>query len=168
MQRSFPALFLLSAAFDSPWVLAGPPSGKITQTGGEEKEAQAKAAAETQESVASTTAKFSTVTALDPAVKKALSFKDKAAGMQRVGKKGSFTGTVVNVHDSRHGNLYLNFAQDWKQTLSGHIAAKDFAKFPALNGLKGKRLLLTGTFSAYQGEHPQIDLTSPAQIKIVK
>jgi hypothetical protein len=122
----------------------------------------------TQGSVASKTAKFGTVSASSAAVKKALSSKDLKGGAKMVGKAGSFTGLVDVAYEPKsHKDVYIDFSKPWKNTISAHVRAADFAKFPVLTTLNGKQVLVTGKFSLNSG-HPEIVLTSVSQLKLVK
>lgn len=122
-----------------------------------------------QAAVASKTAHFGSIAAKSAAVKKALKATDLAGAMKLVGKVGSFTGTVAEVYAVRgNGSMYLNFAKPWDKTISGQVLAADYAKLPPLKPLSGKRVLISGTFSAYRGTHPQIVVHSAGQIRIVK
>ena len=122
-----------------------------------------------QESVASKSAKFSTVKEADGSVKDALASKEIAKGLKLVGKKGSFTGVVDHVFSPKHNkSVYINFSDPFKNTISGHVYAEDYKKFPNLKDLKGKRVVISGTFSAYQETHPEIKIKDLSQLKIVE
>ncbi len=122
-----------------------------------------------QGAVASKTAHFGSVAKTDSAVKKALNCKDLGGGAKLVGKPAAFTGVVDSVYSPKAGDaVYLDFSNPWKNSLSAHVKAADFAKLPALSGLKGKLVLITGTISLYGKSHPEIVVSSPSQIKLVK
>lgn len=122
-----------------------------------------------QAPLASKSAKFGSIAASSPELKKALDCKDLAAGLKLAGKTGSFTGVIVSVYTPRTGNdVYLDFSQPYENTISGQVAKANFSKFPKLSTLRGKRVLITGKFFAYRGTHPEVEVESPAQIKIVK
>ena len=121
-----------------------------------------------QAEVASKTANFGMVKASDASVKKALASKAIDAAMKLDKKKGSFTGTVLDVFETKdHQTVYLNFANPWKSAISGKVASSSFSKFPKLADLKGKAVLISGTYDLYHGEHPQITMTSPDQLKLI-
>ncbi|HVT11643.1 MAG TPA: hypothetical protein VHE55_05210 [Fimbriimonadaceae bacterium] len=123
----------------------------------------------TQESVASRSAKFATISKNDPAVRKALACKDLAGATRLAGKPGAFTGVVSSVYSPKdHGSVFIDFSEPWKNSISGHVKAADYAKFPALSALKGKQVLITGAFTLYSHSHPEIQVTSLSQIKLVK
>lgn len=113
-------------------------------------------------------AKFAVVAASDKSVTGALDAKALPQALQLVGHPGAFQGTVTNVHVG-HGNgiVILNFAADYHEALTAVVKPADYAKFPALAQLQGKRVLIHGTFSAYHGV-PEVDLTAPGQIKIIQ
>lgn len=122
-----------------------------------------------QATVASKTAHFGSVAAKSAAVKHALEATNTAGGLKLIGKAGSFTGTVNDVYSPKgHSSVYINFSKPWDKTISGQVLAADYAKLPVLSTLKGKRVLITGTFNAYHNTHPQIVVKSASQISIVR
>jgi hypothetical protein len=111
---------------------------------------------------------FGTIAASDSAVRGALAAKDLEEAKKRVGKAGSFTGKVVKVFAPKsHSIVILNFAENYKEALTAVLRAANFSRFPDMNELKGKKVLITGTFSEYKGA-PQIVLTQPSQVKILE
>ena len=115
---------------------------------------------------ASKTAVFATVSTSDKSVKSALKATDLDAAKKLDGKPGAFTGTVAKVF-TPGGLAILNFAADYKTAAKAVVRGKHFSEFPALSSLEGKHVLVTGTFKNYK-DSPEIELTSPSQIKIVK
>ncbi len=148
-----------SAAALIAFLAAAPFAGAQT---GENKERPAQAA------VASKNAAFVSVPAGDASVKKALPATDLAGAKKQVGKAAAFVGTVDRTFTPKgNGLVILNFAKDYKTAVTGVVRAKDFAKFPDLKALQGKKVLVSGTVQDYKGR-PEIALSAPSQVKIVK
>jgi hypothetical protein len=112
---------------------------------------------------------LSTVAASSPAVKNALAATDLAGAQKMIGKTGAFQGTVTKVYSpSDHDLLILDFAKNYKEALTGFVGKSDMAQFTGLAAMvEGKRVLISGKFIAYHG-NPEIVLTSPTQIVLVK
>lgn len=124
--------------------------------------------AKPQSSVAAKDKTFATIAAADPAVAKATAASDKAASAKLVGKEGALVGTVVAVYSPEsNGIVILNFAKNFREAASVILRPKNYAKFPDLKTLKDKKIVVTGKVIDYQGQ-PEIELTAPTQIKIVK
>ncbi len=101
-------------------------------------------------------------------MKKALPATDLAGAKKQVGKAAAFVGTVDRTFTPKgNGLVILNFAKDYKTAVTGVVRAKDFAKFPDLKALQGKKVLVSGTVQDYKGR-PEIALSAPSQVKIVK
>ena len=110
---------------------------------------------------------FGTVAATDKSVTAALDAKALADAEKLVGKPGSFQGTVTQVYSPKnHSFVALDFAAHYRDALTADIAPADYAKFPDLTQLAGKRVLVSGKFVAH-GEQTQLAVTSPDGIKIV-
>jgi hypothetical protein len=121
-----------------------------------------------QASVASKTAKFATVAKTDKAYTGALKANDLAGGKKLVGKSGAFKGTVSKVFTPSSGSVViLNFDPDYKKALVAVVQKENFAHFPDLKSLEGKQVLLTGKFVNFQ-DRPELRLTEPGQVKLVK
>lgn len=121
-----------------------------------------------QSEMASKTIAFSTVPASDPAVAKALEAHSLADAQQQVGKSGAFQGTVSQTYSpDDHDIVILDFDKKYKTALTAVVMPADYGKFPDLSTLRGKHVLISGTFSAPKGK-PQITLTDPAQIKVIQ
>jgi DNA/RNA endonuclease YhcR with UshA esterase domain len=120
-----------------------------------------------QSAVAAKGKSFATVAATDAAVKNAGKADDLDAAKKQIGKTAAFTGTVDRVFAPKGNSVVLlNFAKDYKKAVVGAVAAKDFAAFPDLKTLKGKKVLVSGKVVEYKGQ-PQLELTDAAQIKII-
>jgi DNA/RNA endonuclease YhcR with UshA esterase domain len=129
--------------------------------------AQDKKPMATQASVASKTAKFATVKATDPSVKKAVAATSLDTVMKSVGKSITVVGTVDAVYVPKSNSIViLNFAKEYWTAATAALKAKDYAAFPNMQQLKGKKVLITGTVKEYK-EKPEIELLKPAQIKII-
>ncbi len=124
--------------------------------------------AKTQAQLASKTAKIGSIAKTDASVASAIDAHelDKASAM--VGKAGSFKGTVVRLFAPNSGTiLILNFDRDYKTALTAVVKRANFDKFPDLALLEGKQVVISGKFSEFR-DAPQMELTSPEQIKIVE
>ena len=111
---------------------------------------------------------FATVAASDDSVKKALRASDIGEARKLIGKEGAFEGKVVAVFaPDSYGLVILNFDERYQNALTAIVFASRFSKFPDLDKLKDKRVLITGKFSDYKGR-PQIELTEPSQVRIIK
>jgi DNA/RNA endonuclease YhcR with UshA esterase domain len=125
-------------------------------------------AAKSQASAASKTAKFGTVKAGDGSVAKALKASDLAGAKKLVGKEGTFEGVVVKVFSPSSNSLViLNFDKNYRNALTAVLRTKNYAAFPDMQTLKGKRVLISGTFEDYKGS-TEIQLTKPEQVKLVQ
>ena len=121
-----------------------------------------------QSESASKSAKFATVKAADSALKDAVPAKDLAGAKKLVGKPGKFVGVVAKVYSPQtNGIVILNFDKNYRTALTAVLRPTDFAKFPDMKSLEGKKVLVSGKFVAYK-EQVEIELTDPAQIKIVQ
>lgn len=84
-----------------------------------------------------------------------------------IGKEVIIAGVVAQV-TKRNKVSYLNFDNKYpKHTFTGVVFAGDYNKFDDLNVYEGKNVELTGTITEYNGK-PQMILSSPEQIKIIK
>ena len=120
-----------------------------------------------QKSVAAKAA-FGTIAASDAKVKAASDPKDLTKAGKMTGKTGTFSGTVAQVYAMKGNNMVLlNFDKDYKAAITGVIRAKNFSKFPDLQTLKGKKVLVSGAVEDYKGR-PEIQLASLDDIKIIK
>lgn len=121
-----------------------------------------------QSELASKAVTFGTISAADPAVAKALEAHKLAEAQKMLGKPGAFQGTVTKAYSPEdHDTVILDFDKQYKTALTAVLQPADYAKFPDLSTLEGKRVLVSGTWSAPKGK-PQIMLTGPAQIKIIR
>jgi hypothetical protein len=127
-----------------------------------------KPALKSQAEVAAKNKTFGTIAATDAKVKGALAAKDLAKAKKLTGKPGAFIGTVVKVFTPKSNKIViLNFAENYKEALTAVVKGSDFAKFPNLETLKGKKVLISGKFVEYK-ESVEIELTSPDQVKVIK
>jgi hypothetical protein len=111
---------------------------------------------------------FATISAKDPAVAKATDAKDLAAVKKLVNKEASLKGTVVKVFTARGNSIViLNFAKNYKEAASVVLKPEHYAKFPNMETLKDKTVLVTGKVILFR-EQPEIELTKPEQVKVVQ
>lgn len=121
-----------------------------------------------QASLASKSAQFGSVGKTDKAYTGALKASDFEGGKKLIGKSGAFKGTIAKVYTPRSNNLViLNFDPDYKKAMVAVVQQKEFTRFPDLKTLEGKEVVVTGKFINYQ-EKPELQLTEPSQVKIVK
>lgn len=126
-----------------------------------------KPAKKPQSAVASKTATFATVKAGDGSVTQALKASDLAGAKKLVGKEGAFEGTVTALYaPGSNALVILNFDKNYRNALTAVVRAKNFAAFPDLKALKGKRVLVSGKFEDYQGR-PEVALTKLDQLKLI-
>lgn len=111
---------------------------------------------------------FATISAKDPAVGKATDAKDLPAVKKLLDKTTTLKGTVVKVYTSSNNSiLILNFAKNFKEAASVILKPEHYAKFPKMETLKDKTVLVTGKVLLYK-EQPEIELTKPEQLKIIQ
>lgn len=111
---------------------------------------------------------FPTIKASDPSLKTAVVATNLPAAKKLVGKNVLVVGVVSDVFAPRSGSITLiNFAKNYKTAVVGAVKAKDFAKFPNLMNLKGKKVALRGTMISFKGQ-PEVELTTVGAIRIVK
>ena len=63
--------------------------------------------------------------------------------------------------------LILNFARNYKEALVAVLQPEDYAKFPDMQLLRDKHVLVTGKFVHFKGQ-TEIVLTKPAQVRLVR
>lgn len=125
-------------------------------------------APQSQREAASKTAKFGAVEKTDALYQGALDAHDLDGASKLVGREGAFRGTVAKAFEQRDGSLVvLDFDPNYRTALTAVLRRADYAKFPDLRGLEGKEIVVSGKFADYRGR-AQVELTGPAQIKLVK
>jgi hypothetical protein len=78
-------------------------------------------------------------------------YSDREAAAH-AGEVATVIGTVVTVHRTESGNLYLNFGADYPhQTFSGAVLNPRGPAFRNLDGLAGKRVGIRGLIKLYKG-----------------
>ena len=92
-------------------------------------------------------------------------YSDRQAAAH-AGETAMVVGTVMSVHRTRSGSIYLNFGADYpNQTFSGAILEPGSAAFKDLDGLVGKRVGIRGLIKLYKGQ-PEIVIESMEQIVV--
>ncbi|HWF18232.1 MAG TPA: hypothetical protein VG754_03150, partial [Verrucomicrobiae bacterium] len=119
-----------------------------------------------QADLASTTAKFGSVAKTDDAYKSAIDAHALDDALKLAGKESAFKGMVTKIFEPRNVAL-INFDADYHSAITAVVQGTNFSKFPALTNLVGKNVLVTGTFTNYQGR-PEIVLTNAQQIKLAE
>jgi len=121
-----------------------------------------------QSAVAGKQVTFASVAMDDPKVKEATKADDLTAARRAMGKSGTFHGTIVRVYTpSSNRVVLLDFAREYKTAVTAVVRSADFARFPDLATLKGKRILVSGKVSEYKGQ-PQVELVRPDDLKIIR
>lgn len=121
-----------------------------------------------QTAVASKTATFGVVKPTDPTVKKALAATDLATVTKQIGKSATIQGTVAELFTPKSNSIVvLNFAKEYWTAATVVVPSKNFGKFPNLQTLKDKKVLVTGRVVEYK-EKPQVEVSEPGQIKIIQ
>jgi (2Fe-2S) ferredoxin len=83
-----------------------------------------------------------------------------------VGEVATVVGTVVTVHRSNSGNIYLNFGANYpNQTFSAAILNPRDPKLLNLDSLTGKRVSVKGLIKLYKGK-AEIVVESAGQIEV--
>jgi DNA/RNA endonuclease YhcR with UshA esterase domain len=133
-----------------------------------QKPSETKEPRKPQAAVAAKDKAFGTVAADSDTVKTALKADDLAAAKKQVGKTATFTGTIAKVFlPDSNSVVLINFAKNYREALTVVVYARNFAKFPDLTALNGKKVVVTGKVSDYRGQ-PQVELTDVDALKIVK
>lgn len=123
-------------------------------------------AKETQVSLAGN-ATFGTISPDDQQVKDAVVATDLAKAKGLLDQQGAFTGTVSAARSSAgNGKVVLDFAAKRETAMRAVIKVKNFSKFPKLEDLVGKKVLVLGIFAPHD-DRAEIELTEPEQLKIV-
>lgn len=121
-----------------------------------------------QSAVAAKSVKFGVVGSDQSEVASAIRANDLDAAAKMKGKQGSFKGTVAKVFVPRSGAIViLNFDPNYKNAVTAVLKKTNFSKFPDLNLLNGKTVMITGKFVEYRGAI-EIELTDPAQVKVIE
>lgn len=111
---------------------------------------------------------FAAIAKTDSAYVTALDAHDLERAHQKLDQLGAFKGTVSGIYEPSAGKLrILNFDTDYRTALSAVLSSEDAGKFPDINQLVGKEVLVSGTFVDYHGR-AEIVVKSPDQIKLVR
>jgi DNA/RNA endonuclease YhcR with UshA esterase domain len=79
----------------------------------------------------------------------------------------TFTGTVTQAFSpDTHAMVILDFDKNYRTTLTALIKPENYSKFPDLQTLVGKQLLVTGKSGNYHGRS-HVEVTDSSQIKIL-
>jgi hypothetical protein len=103
-------------------------------------------------------------TAANAAVSVSVGTIEYTEAPQYIGALASVRGTLIKVHPSKTGTVFLDFCENYKTCpFSGVIFADDAKKFGDLSKYVGQSVTLTGKISSYQGK-AEIILSSPSQL----
>lgn len=149
--------------------LAQEPPPKITARAGTNTNTNRVASpALKQADIASKTAKFGLMSKTNELYAAALDAHALDAALKQADKEGAFKGKVAAIYEPRSGAMaILNFDEKYRTALTALLKKENFAKFPALTNLLNKEVLVTGTFTNFQGR-AEIILTNAAQVKLVE
>ncbi len=125
-----------------------------------------KSAKVSQASVALKGKPFATVAASDAKVKGAKDPKDLAGAKKLIGKTAAFSGTVAKVFEPG-GVALINFDKDYKLAITAVVRSKNFAAFPDLKTLEGKKVLVSGKVEEYK-DTAEVMLEKMDDIKVIK
>ncbi len=96
---------------------------------------------------------------------KVISWQD---ARDHVGEDVAVIGRVVRANRTQTGVVFLNFAQDYRGTLSIHIPAQAASKFPSppQELYRGKMIRVRGKLILFKGD-PSLTLTEPGSISVL-
>ncbi len=163
------AAALLATVCDAPAIFwSGPGAGVVAAHAAAQKEKAAdRPAQKSQASLAAKTA-FVTLAPTDPALAKATAANHLEAVRKLSGKESTLEGTVAKVYVADgNGIVILNFSKNFREAATAVVKPSNYAKFPDLLTLNGKKVSVTGRVREFRGR-PEIELTDAAQVKIVK
>jgi DNA/RNA endonuclease YhcR with UshA esterase domain len=156
MKRILAVALLIAAFFTVPGLYA------------QDDQEEDRPARKPQSELAAKDKSFAKIASDAPEVKAAKKADDLETAIGLVGKTAAFIGTVDRTFTPRgNGMVLINFARDYKTAIVGVVRAADFSKFPNLNTLKGKKVLITGKVEEYKGK-PQVELVRLESIKLVQ
>ncbi len=114
---------------------------------------------------------YASVGTQHPDVLGAIDATDLPGARRRIGEESSFTGTVSVFYVPQDGSVrLLDFHPDYRQAIVVAVKPADYGRFGGLAGLEhlaGQRVLVRGRFFLFKGR-PEVELASPAQIKLVR
>ncbi|PQV62509.1 hypothetical protein B1R32_13122 [Abditibacterium utsteinense] len=111
---------------------------------------------------------FETIAPTDERIKSASSAIDLSRAKSLLGQKGAFSGTVFNVRSStKNSKVVLDFAAQRETAMRAFITARSFSKFPDLEKLLGKKVLIYGIFAPHEGR-VEVEMTELGQLKIIE
>ncbi len=113
---------------------------------------------------------YGTISSSSSAVARALPASAITEAKKLTGKPGAFLGVVTEVDlcQKTCRMIYINFSTPWSKSISADIPASAYGKFPNVHQLLHRRVLVTGRFILYERRHPEILVSSPAQIRIIQ
>ena len=121
-----------------------------------------------EQSTVATKKEFGTVKEKDASVSKALDAAKLADLKKLDGKDATFKGTVAKVYVARGNSMViLNFAKSYKDAATAVLRPANYDKFPDLQKLDGKKVVVTGKVELFK-DQPEIILVKPEQIKVIK
>src|SRR6516164_6573522 len=84
---------------------------------------------------------------------------------KHVGETATVADKVVNVFESKAGNIFLNFGARYpNQVLTAFIPKDSAGQFPKAKELTGRAVSITGKIVLYR-EKPEIVLDDPSMLK---
>lgn len=121
-----------------------------------------------QAEVASKNVKFEVIAPIFRGYREAKAATDLEAARKAVGQPASFKGTVIEVFaPSENTMVVLHFAKEPKTALRAVVRQENFFRFPKLEDLKGKTVMVTAKVTD-SAEGPEMVLIRPGQLKVLK
>ena len=173
MNRTYAGLAMAGVlgllVWNVPPVWAQKEGGKAPQEKGKSDKPQGREKqTHPEQSSVATKKEFATVKEKDASVSKALDAAKLADIKKLDGKDATFKGTVAKVFVARGNSMViLNFAQNYKEAATAVLRPANYDKFPDLNKLDGKKIVVSGKVVLFK-DQPEIVLTKPEQIKVIK
>lgn len=119
------------------------------------------------QSAAAASGSFGAISPSSPTLASTLDAHDLSTAASMVGSTGTFRGVVSKVYMPKTNDLViLDFDPNYRTALTAIIQAQNFTRFPSLDPLVGKSVVVTGTFENYQRKI-QVLISDPSQIKIL-
>ena len=85
-----------------------------------------------------------------------------------LGREVEVVGKVIRAHKSGPGNVFLNFAEDWKGTLDIYIPKAVVSQFPQAPDqlYQGKMVKIRGRVKDFRG-NPSLTVTGPGDVTVL-
>lgn len=116
---------------------------------------------------------WNTTSSSDARLSTAIAATDIARGRSLVGQRGAIQGTVTDIFiPPGNSVMIVNFGNSRGDALMAVVKSSNYAKFPPLSKLEGKKVLIEGQFEIYRNrdknEVIEIVLSDPNQVSVVR